>query len=94
MATCLTMLQLIYGGKQVRVPTNSFVLHAEIEIICGYVDPNLYYYCKGHLWSQHAEAQYLRTDTPGFCWFVLLIDSEAGRKIEETELLGQVHMYS
>ena len=88
------MLQLNYGGKQVRVPTTSSILHAKIEMICGYVDPNLYYYCKGHLWSWHAKAQHLRTDAPGFCWFVLLIGSEAGRKMEETELLGQLCVYN
>ena len=88
------MLQLKHGGKQVMVPTTSFIMCVKIEIISGYVDPNLYYYSKGHLWSRHAEAQHLRTDTPGFCWFVLLIGSEAGRKMEETELLGQVHVYS
>ena len=88
------MSQLNYDGKQVKVPTNLSVMHAKIEIICGYVDPNLYYYCKGHLWSWHAQAWHLRTDALGFCWFVLMIGSEAGRKMEEKELLGQICMYS
>ena len=76
------------------VPTITSVLHTKIEIICGYVDSNLYYYCKGHLWSWHAEAQHIRTDILGYYWFVLMLGSEAGRKMEEIELLGQEHMYS
>ena len=76
------------------VPTNSSLLHAKIEITCGYVDPNLYYYSTGHLWSWHAKAWHLRTDTPGFCWVVLMLGSEAGWKMKEIELLGQVQMYS
>ena len=43
----------------------SFVLHPNSEIIYGYVDPNWYYYCKGHLWSWCAEAQHPRTDALG-----------------------------
>ena len=43
----------------------SFVLHAKSEIIYGYVDPYRYYYCKGQLWSWHAEGQHLRTDSLG-----------------------------
>ena len=27
--------------------------------------PNLYYYCKGHVWLQWAESWHLRTDTLG-----------------------------
>ena len=37
---------------------------------------------------RHAKAWHLKTDAPGFCRFVLMIGSEAGRKMEETELLG------
>ena len=44
------------------VPTTSFGLHTKFEIISGYVDPNLYFYCKGHVWSWHAESQHQRTD--------------------------------
>ena len=46
-------------------PTMSFVLCAKSEIIYGYVDPNMYCYCRGHLWSWHAEAWHPMTDALG-----------------------------
>ena len=56
----------------------SFVLHTKFEIICSYVDPNLYHYCKCHLWSWHAEAQHPRTDALGVT-VGLILDCVPGR---------------
>ena len=77
------MLQPNYDSKQVSGTYNFMCIAHKIKIICGYVDPNLYYYCKGHLWSWCAEAQHLKTNAPEYYWFVLRLGSEAGRKMEK-----------
>ena len=78
--TCLTTLQPNYGSKEVSGTYKFICIVHKIEIICGYFDPNLYYYCRvicGH--------SMLRLSMQGLMlwgnwWFVLMLGSEAERK--------------
>ena len=63
--TCLTTFQLNYGGKEVAGTWFVHLYCTQKLSIFVVMWSHLYEYCKGQLWSWHAEAQHLRTDALG-----------------------------
>ena len=61
----------------------------QIEIICGYFDLNLYYYCRDICGHGMLRLTIQSLMLWGNWWFVLISGSETGRKMEKIECLGR-----
>ena len=92
--TCLTTSQPNSNSKEVA-GTNiySFILCANnpFLLLC---DPNLYGYCRVVYGHSMLTLGIQGLTLWGNCWVVYMLDSEAGRIMEEIELLGQLQMSS